>query len=60
MSWNEGMNVIAAGVRTVFWRNSPGEAGVVGRLAVPPVLGKASGVRIVSWFVKPPFLLRRC
>ena len=57
MSWNEGTNVIAARVRTVFWNTSPGEAGVVVGLAVPSVLGKASGVRIVSLFVKPPFLL---
>lgn len=57
MSWNEGMNVIAAGVRAVFWSTSPGEAGVVVGLAVPSVLGKASGARIVSLFLKPPFLL---
>lgn len=57
MSWNEGMNVIAAGVRAVPWSTCPGEAGVVVGLAVASVLGKASGVRIVSLFPKPPFLL---
>lgn len=37
------MKVIVAG-RTVFWSMSPGEAGTVAGLAVPSVLGKASGV----------------